>query len=146
GNLLTETWFRISGTDPAGTIIEGWTPESRVRVRETAEDGTPLGGTIRTRLGEGVDPLTPLYAVADENSDIVGQVEPQTAVTIAEQAVLEVWYLVVGETAGGDMQEGWAPSRYIQVCGEGERGRVDRGNTGAFTTQYLQRMVNDRFF
>ncbi|MBP6469723.1 MAG: sugar ABC transporter permease [Chloroflexi bacterium] len=44
------------------------------------------------------------------------------------------------------MIEGWAQSRYIQVFGEGENGRVDRGNTGELTSKYLSRMVNDRFF
>lgn len=62
--------------------------------------------------------------------------------TIGEVAVLEVWFLV----AAPDGAEGWAPSRYLQVFEDGERGRVQAGTTGEFTTRFVKDMFNDRFF
>jgi multiple sugar transport system permease protein len=142
-NLLTEIWYRISATDGAGQAVEGWSPEGRIRVREEADDGTPLSGTIRPRIGS--DEPTPIYAEANEDSEVIAQLEGQTAIDILESATLEIWYQVSGER-GGETVQGWAPSRFIQVFGEGETGRIDRGNTGQFTTDYIRRMVNDRFF
>ncbi len=75
---------------------------------------------------------------------------------ILDSAVLELWYLVrsaicdaggdAGMNAGEAGVEGWAQSRYIQVYGDGETGRIDRGNAGELTPRYIQAMVNDRFF
>jgi multiple sugar transport system permease protein len=145
GNLLTERWFYISAQDPDGNPVEGWTSESRIRVRESAADGTPIMGTVRTRLGADVDPLTNVYAEPTNRSPVVGQVEPSVMVDITGQQLLEVWYRVRAEDPDNPV-EGWAPSRYIQVFGETDRGRVDRGNVAQYTTRFLQRMVNDRFF
>jgi multiple sugar transport system permease protein len=142
-NLLTEVWFRIRAEDAAGQAVEGWASESRIRVREEAEDGTPLGGTVRTRIGS--DEPTTVYAEPNESSEPIGQLEAQVPVQITEQAMLEIWYQISGED-DGQVVEGWAPSRFIQVFGDEETGRIDRGNTGQLTTQYIQRMVNDRFF
>lgn len=142
-NLLTETWFRVRATDANGAAVDGWSSDSRIRVREEAEDGTPLGGTIRPRIGS--DEPTPIYAEPEEDSEIIAQLEGQTPVEIVESAILEVWYQISGEQDGDSIQ-GWAPSRYIQVFGDGENGRIDRGDTGQFTTSYITRMVNDRFF
>src|SRR5690554_6852640 len=72
-NLLTERWFRISGEDESGAAIEGWTSESRIRVRQEADDGTPLGGTVRPRLGADADEYTNLYAEANEGSEVIGR-------------------------------------------------------------------------
>lgn len=143
--LLTELWFQISGEDEAGQTVTGWAPESRVRIRDEAADGTPLSGSIRTRIGAAADPLTSLYSEANDNSEVVGQLAAQTAVAIVDQVTLEVWYLVQVEQ-DGELVAGWAPSRYIQVFGEGERGRIDRGDSGQLTTKYIERMLNDRFF
>ncbi len=147
-NLLTERWFQLSAEDVDGQPVTGWVQESRIRVREEAEDGTPLGGTVRPKLGSDADPLTTLHAEQNEDSEVVGRLEARTVVTIQGIAVLEVWYQVRGEPGedGGAPAEGWAPSRYVQVFGEGETGRVSRGDTGALTTEYIQKMVNDRFF
>lgn len=145
GELLTEQWFLVSGPDPAGSPVQGWAPESRIRVRDEAADGTPVGGTVRTKLGADADPLTDLYAEASESSDIVARLEPRTAVTIDLVTVLEVWFNVSATSEGEDV-EGWAPSRFIQVFADGERGRVDRGTAGEFTTEFIDRMINDRFF
>jgi len=51
GNLLTERWFQIEADGVDGNSVIGWTPETRIRVREEADDGTPLMGTVRRRLG-----------------------------------------------------------------------------------------------
>lgn len=146
GNLLTERWFRVSGEGAEGQPVEGWVPESRIRVREEAEDGTPTAGTVRTKLGEGADPLTSLYAEENENSEVVGKLEARVPVRIEEVAILEVWYLIAGENEDGEAVEGWAPSRYIQVFGDETTGRIDRGDTGQLTTTYIEKMANDRFF
>ena len=143
-NLITETWLQVRGTDDTGETIEGWTPETRIRVLESDANGVPLAGSTRTRIGSE-DPLTQLYAEPDAGSEIVGGLEARTPVEILDQAILEIWYRVSGESEGRTV-EGWAPSRYIQVFGDGEQGRINRGNTGQFTTRYLERMVNDRFF
>ena len=145
-NLQTEIWYQVTGLGVDGQTISGWVPESRIRVRDEAADGTPTGGSVRTRLGSDADPLTTIYAEQNEDSDIVGQLEARTEVSIEGVSILEVWYLVNGAEEGGETVEGWSPSRYIQVFGDGESGRIDRGNTGAFTMDYLQKMVNDRFF
>lgn len=142
---LTEPWFRVSGESVEGETIEGWTPESRIRVREESADGAPAVGTVRRVLGSGADPLTTLYAQADDDSAPVGQMEANTEVAILETALLEVWYQIEG-TAGEETVIGWTPSRYIQVFDGGEAGRIDRGNAGALTTDYLRRMVDNRFF
>jgi multiple sugar transport system permease protein len=143
--MLTELWFELSGEDEAGRVVTGWAPESRVRVREEAADGTPLAGSIRTRIGAAADPLTSLYSEPKDDSEVTGRLAAQTAVAILDQVTLEVWYLIQAEQEG-ELVTGWAPSRYIQVFGDGENGRIDRGDSGQLTAKYFQRMVNDRFF
>lgn len=145
GNLLTEVWFRVRGQSTEGELIEGWTPERRIRVRESDENGKPLSGSVRSILSSSADPLTRIHAEADEGSEVVAQLEARTAVEILDQATLEVWYQVRGETEAGTV-EGWVPSRYINALGDGARGRIAAGDTSQFTTRYIERMVNDRFF
>ena len=144
-NLLTEVWFQIRGQDTGGQAIEGWTPERRIRVRETDDSGAPVTGSVRPILGSSADPLTPVYTEADEDSEILGQMEAQTQVEILDQATLEVWFLISGENENETI-EGWAPSRFIRALGDGTQGRIERGNASQFTTRYIQRMANDRFF
>jgi multiple sugar transport system permease protein len=144
--LLTEQWFRLSGVSVDGEPIDGWAPETRVRVREEAADGTPLAGTIRPRLGEGADPLTPIRAEPSERADQIAQVEQRAPVTITEVAVLEVWYNVRATDEAGSTVEGWAPSRFIRAFDSGEEGRVDRGTDGQFTSRFIEKMLDDRFF
>ena len=144
-NSLTERWFKVSGTGVDGSEVQGWTSDSRIRVREESEDGTPLAGTVRRKLGANADPLTDLYAEPDEKSQVIGRLEANVPVTIDEVAILEVWYQLES-IQDGQTITGWAPSRYIQVFGEEERGRVDRGNAGIFTNEFILKMVNDRFF
>ncbi len=144
-NLLTEIWFQISAQDADGLVVEGWAPESRIRVREEAEDGTPIKGSVRTKLGADADPLTDIYLEPNENSEVVGKLEPRTAVDIRDFVTLEIWYQISGE-AEGETLEGWAQSRYIQVFSDQNQGRIDRGNTGQLTTEFIEKMVNDRFF
>lgn len=145
-NLLTELWYEISGESPDGREVVGWAPETRVRIRDVSpDDGRPLTGTIRPRIGAGADPLTNLRQEPNVNSEVIGQLEAQTAVTIIDQAVLEVWYQVQAEQEE-ELMVGWAPSRYVQVFADGEQGRIDRGDSGQLTTKYIQRMYNDRFF
>jgi multiple sugar transport system permease protein len=144
-NLLTEIWFQIRTEDAAGQPIEGWAAESRIRVREEAEDGTPLAGSVRRRLGSGADPLTGVHAEPNENAELVGQLEAGSEVEILDQAILEVWFQIRAE-ADGQPVAGWARSRFIQVFGETGTGRIDRGNAGALTGEFISKMVNDRFF
>lgn len=151
GNALIQVWFRVSGEDAEGQRVEGWSPETRIRVREQAEDGTPIQGTVRTRLGTDADPLTSLFAEPRENSEVTGRLEARAEVEIVELARLEVWYRIRGTDADGDVVEGWAPSRFIQVFSDDRTaavrdGRIDRGNTGQVTTRYIEKMLNDRFF
>ncbi len=144
-NLLTETWFQVSGEDESGTLVEGWAPETRVRVREEDDAGVPVLGSIRRRLGQDADPLTSVFAEPNESSAVVGSLAAGAVVQIKDLAVLEVWYRISGEM-DGQVVEGWAPSRFIQVFGDETRGRVDRGNMGEFTTGFIQKMITDRFF
>ena len=145
-DLLTEVWFKIRGQNTEGQTVEGWTPERRIRVRESDANGAPVAGTVRSILSSTADPLTRVHAEADEGSEVVGQMEARTPVEILDQATLEVWFLISGEN-GNETIEGWVPSRYIRALGdEGTRGRIEDGDTSRFTTRYLQSMVNDRFF
>jgi multiple sugar transport system permease protein len=125
--------------------VDGWVPEARIRVRDEAADGTPLGGTVRRVLASGSDPQTSVLAEPRAGSETVAKLDANTVVAIAESALLEVWFRLEGEADGATVT-GWAPSRYIQVFGEGASGRVDRGNAGTFTTEYVRRMLGDRFF
>jgi multiple sugar transport system permease protein len=145
GNLQTEVWFKVRGQDTEGQNIEGWTPERRIRVRESDANGAPIAGTVRSILASGADPLTRIYAEADEGSEVVGQMEARTPVEILDQATLEVWFLIRGENANQTI-EGWVPSRFINSVGDGTQGRIEGGDTSQFTTRYIQRMANDRFF
>ncbi len=145
-DLLTEQWFLLATVDTTGQAVDGWAPETRIRVREEADDGTPLAGTVRPKLGETADPLTNLFDAPNERAAVIAQVEPREAVTIAEIAVLEVWYNLSAVDADGNTIEGWAPSRFIRAFENGEEGRVDRGSEGEFTTRFIDRMINDRFF
>ena len=131
-NLITEIWFHVSGEDADGQIVEGWASESRVRVREEAQDGTPIGGSIRTKLGKDADPLTSVFAESNTSSAIVGKLESRSSVEIHDFVTLEVWYLISGEV-DGQIIEGWTQSRYIQVFSDSTQGRIDRGNTGQWT-------------
>lgn len=163
-DLLTEQWFQISGPDIDGNDVAGWVPETRVRVRDEAADGTPLGGTVRTKLAAGADPLTDLYESASESAPVAAQIEARTTVEIVDIAILELWFKVRAAQSSAaeldvpsdpdpddtgaviDDAEGWVPSRFIQVFGDGETGRVDRGTTGAFTSRFIEKMTEDRFF
>ncbi|MDQ2692965.1 MAG: SH3 domain-containing protein, partial [Chloroflexota bacterium] len=144
-SLITEGWFRVRGEGTDGQPIEGWTQERRIRVRESDENGRPLSGSVRSILSASADPLTYLYAEPGESSGVVGQMEARTEVEIFDQATLEVWYQVRGEYENQTI-EGWVPSRYINPLGDGARGRIQEGDTSQFTTRYIERMVNDRFF
>jgi len=75
----------------------------------------------------------------------VGKLDARTPVAIQDTTVLEVWYHVSGEVEGETIQ-GWTQSRYIQIFSDETQGRIDRGNTGQFTTKYIEKMINDRFF
>ena len=145
-NLITEVWFQVTGKDPQGQEITGWVPESRIRVREKNEDGVPTMGTVRPKLASGADPLTKLYAEPNKNSEVVGQLKQREKVSILKPITLESWFLVRGENKQGETIEGWAQSRYLQIYKDKEQGRVERGNTGEFTTQYIEKMIHDRFF
>lgn len=145
-DLLTEQWFQVTATDPGGAAVQGWAPESRIRIRSEADDGTPLAGTVRAVLGEDADPLTSLRAEPSERAEVVGQVAAREAVDVTDVAVLEVWFNVRAVDASGSTVEGWAPSRFIQAFSSGEEGRVDRGTDGEFTTRFISKMVDDRFF
>ena len=143
--LLTEIWYQVSVEQPDGSTVQRWAPETRIRVRDTADDGTALAGTIRPKLAAGADPLTALRDAPSERADVVASVEPRAEADVVESAVLEVWFNLRGEGDDGAV-EGWAPSRFVQVFGEGETGRIDRGSEGMFTTEFLEKMVEDRFF
>lgn len=144
-DLLTEVWFQIRAEGSDGEPVEGWTPERRIRVRESDANGVPVAGTVRSILSSSADPLTSVYAEADEGSDVVGQLEARAPVEILGQATLEVWFQIRGEN-GSQTVEGWVPSRYLNALGDGTRGRIEEGDTSQFTTRYIQSMVNDRFF
>jgi multiple sugar transport system permease protein len=144
-NLLTETWYRIRGQDTDGQIIEGWTPERRIRVRESDANGTPVAGSVRSILAADADPLTSVYKEANEDSEVMGRMEAQTQVEILEQTTLEVWFQIAGDNQNETIQ-GWVPSRYLKVLSDATQARIEQGNTSQFTTRYIQRMVNDRFF
>ena len=145
GGLLTELWFKVRGEGTDGQVLEGWTPERRIRVRESDESGKPLSGTVRSILSSSADPLTSIYAEADEGSQMLGQMEARSAVEILDQATLEVWFNISGQSANETIS-GWVPSRYVNPQGDGTRGRIEQGDVSQFTTRYLERMVNDRFF
>jgi multiple sugar transport system permease protein len=142
---LTERWFFVRGESVVGEVIDGWTSDSRIRVREEAADGTPLVGTVRRVLGSGADPLTSVYSEADDDSLLVGQMEANTEVDIVEFSILEVWYQIQGMVEDETIT-GWTPSRYVQAFDGSDQGRVDRGNAGEFTADHIRRMVQNRFF
>ncbi len=144
-SLITEIWFQISGENADGQQIAGWAPERRIRIREEKEDGTPARGTVRTKLGIDADPQTQIFAEPTEKSDVVGKLDARTPVEIIDFVVLEIWYQINGED-GGELLEGWTQSRYIQVFEDQNQGRIARGDTGQITTEYIQKMFNDRFF
>jgi multiple sugar transport system permease protein len=143
--LITETWYRVRSQDPGGGTIEGWTSGQRIRVRETDENGAPIAGSVRAVLSSTADPLTAVFAEPNEESETVGSLEARAAVEILDQTTLEVWYRLRGETENGPV-EGWAQSRFIRVLGDSAQGRVERGDTGQYTTRFIQRMLSDRFF
>ena len=144
-DIITEVWFRVSGSDPSGAPVEGWSSESRIRVRENDEQDAPVGGTVRRKLGATADPLTSLYAEPNERSEVVGKLESNAVVRIQEQAILEVWFLIEGQHEEETIK-GWAPSRNLQIYPDGVSGRIEEGDTGRFTTAYIEKMLNDRFF
>jgi multiple sugar transport system permease protein len=145
GNLTTETWLQIRGQDNTGQAIEGWVSDQRIRVRESDANGVPRSGTVRSVISSTADPLTSVFAEPNENSEVVGKLEARAPVEILNQTTLEVWFLIRGEN-GNQTVEGWAPSRYIRVLGDGTQGRIDQGNISQFTTRFIQRMFSDRFF
>lgn len=145
-DLLTEQWFQVTTVTSDGIDAEGWLSEAKVRVREEADDGTALAGTIRPKLGEVEDPLTDLFSEANVRAEVIGRLEPREAVTIVDDAILELWFQVRATDEVNAGAQGWAPSRFINVFGDEETGRVDRGNTGAFTSRFIEKMMADRQF
>ena len=145
GNLTTETWFQVRSQDADGQPIEGWVSEQRIRVRESDANGVPVSGTIRSVISSTADPQTSVFAEPNENSELLGKLKARTTVEILNQTILEVWFLVRGES-GNQTVEGWAQSRYIRVFEDATQGRIDQGNTSQFTTRFIERMFADRFF
>lgn len=143
--LITEIWLQIEGSDETGMTVEGWVPERRFRIRETDADGRPTMATVRPVIGVDTDPLTPVYSEPSESSEVIAKLEAQTPVDINNQMTLEIWFQVTG-TQEGETISGWVQSRYIRTFPDSNEGRVNRGDTGQFTTRYIQRMFNDRFF
>jgi len=143
--LITEVWFEIRAEDESGELVEGWSPERRFRVRETDEDGRPIMATVRPVIGVDADPLTSIYSEPSESSEIIASLEAQTPVDIVDQRTLEIWFQVSGEQ-DGETISGWVQSRYIRAFPDSDEGRVNQGDTGQFTTRYIRRMINDRFF
>ncbi len=144
GTALTETWLRVAAADPNGQQVTGWVSDSRIRVRATDAQGAPSEGTVRPKLGATADPLTSVYAEPNERSAVTGSLANSAVVSIQEQAMLEVWFRIEGQNEGQTVA-GWAPSRALQVYDE-TSGRIDAGDTGQFTTAYIEKMLNDRFF
>jgi hypothetical protein len=107
-HAITERWFNVSGTGADGSAVEGWTSDSRIRVREESPEGTPISGTVRRKLATNVDPLTDIYAEPNVKSAIVGKLEANAKVSINEVAILEVWYQVES-LQDGQTVTGWAP-------------------------------------
>lgn len=145
GPALLDVWFFVEGEIPGGGMIQGWAPESRIRVREADASGVPVRGTIRPRLGSVAGQHTAVHASPDERSEVVGEFASRTEVAIARQKSLEVWFLIEG-VRDEQRFSGWAPSRRLQIYGDGATGRVDSGDTGRFTLLHVRRMLNDRFF
>lgn len=145
GQEIIQTWFRVAGDGADGRPIEGWLPESRVRVRETGEQGDPIRGTVRPKLGAPSDPFISLYAEPNETAAVVGQIAGGAPVQILEQTLLEVWFQIQGQR-GAETVVGWAPSRALRVYGDGVSGQIDRADTGQFTLAYIRQMIQDRFF
>ena len=145
-NLLTEQWFRVTGDDADGNAVEGWVSETRLRIRDEADDGTPIMGTVRRKLGSGADPQTDLFSEPSEASDIIAKLEPSTEMQIAEVATLELWFNVRSTLDDGTVVEGWSPSRFVQIFEDEVSGRVDRGDTGEWTLEFFRKMFDDRFF
>ena len=143
--LLTDLWFYVEATDVGGNKAQGWVSSARIRVRETLEDGTPINGTVRRRLGSNADPLTSLFTQPDVKSEVVSRLEARAEAQILESQLLEVWFRVRGEHQGASV-EGWVPSRNLQLSSEEESGRIDRGNRGEFTLRFIEKMRNDRSF
>lgn len=143
--MVTEIWFQIRSQSVDGHPVEGWASESRIRVREQDENGVPTAGTVRSVILSTADPLTSIYSEPSQSSEIVGQLEARAPVEILDQTTLEIWYQVRGEQ-GAQPVEGWAQSRYISVLSDETQGRINGGDTAQFTTRYIERMINDRFF
>lgn len=146
-DLLTEQWFEVTSIDDTGADLAGWLPETRVRVREEADDGTAVAGTIRPKLSEGADQFSEAFAEPNESAAVIGRIPSRETVQIQSTATLELWFEVRStDEATADIQ-GWAPSRFIQIFGDdGETGRVDRGTSGEFTTRFIEKMMESRFF
>jgi multiple sugar transport system permease protein len=143
--LITENWFLVQGEGVETELVEGWAPETRIRVVEEDDEGVPAAGTVRRVILTTADPNTTIFEEPNERSPAVGLLEPGTRVNIVEVATLAVWFQIEG-TGDNEGTSGWVPSHFIQVFGDGEDGRIRRGNAGVLTMNYLQRMVNDRFF
>jgi hypothetical protein len=107
--LLTEDWYRVRGEGLDGQVVEGWAPDSRIRVREEDDAGVPTAGTVRRILLTTVDPETTIYEEPNDNSAVVGQMEPNTEVAILEVVTLAVWFHIEG-TGENEGISGWVPS------------------------------------
>ena len=144
-DALTDPWYQVTADDPSGSSITGWVSEARIRVRDEDATGAPVSGTVRPRLAATSDPLTDVYEAPNDRSVVIGRLEQRAPVEITEVALLEVWFQV-RPTDDPAAAAGWAPSRFLQVFEDGENGRVHRGTAGEFTTAFIRRMIDDRFF
>ncbi len=144
-DLLTETWYRVVVEQSDGSAVEGWAPASRIRVRDEHPDGTPRTATIRPKLDQPGEPRTVLREKPGNVAAGTAFAEPRASAAITETAILEVWFDVRG-TAPAEDDRGWVPSRFVQVFGDGETGRIDRGTAGEFTADFIRKMFDDRFF
>lgn len=138
-----EPWYLIRGLDMANQAFEGWVPASYIREDEPETEGGPFtSGSVRRRDRDVRSEPGPI-------SPVVAQVAQDTAVEIAGQRTVEIWYEVQGQTDSGETVTGWAPSRYLEVLstgGEQVTGFVNRGDSGEWTLRYIERMFADREF
>jgi len=151
GETGTEVWFHINGEDADGNPLDGWVFERTVRVddRENDDDPATSGIIRRPRRTEEEHPTVPVYTRPGPAgfTEIAGQIVAETPVIISEVADVEIWYQLRAEKDNGDVIEGWAAKDFVDIINESEGlARVDKGDSGEWTTRFIERMINDRAF
>lgn len=157
----------VEGWAPFNLLILNKKAEAETNVPaepEEADNGIVAGGDITDPdLTNGEEAVLAVRADPEADADAAAYLPVETAFVIdeADQVDDQYWFYIQAEDADGETVEGWVPLEYLTLQKTETRTvlesasrtevtdiRISDGDTrqGGFTTEHIERMVNDSKF